>query len=131
MKIAMGEKELQELKTTRQSLEKRLSEAYAKSQKLAQVEADKKRLQDRQKHFDDTIQSLTDEVSKLDKKNKDLASEINRMREEDAAAVTKLKPEQGMLASETGGFVAMRRGSVVDKRSNEDTVAYRMMIENL
>ena len=47
VKIAMVEKEMQELRTTKQSLEKRLSEAYAKSQKLAQVEADKKRLQDR------------------------------------------------------------------------------------
>ena len=54
------------------------------------------------------------------------------MREEDAAAVTKLKPEGAMLASETGGFVAMRRGSsMIDKRSTEDTTAYKMIIENL
>lgn len=135
VKIAMGEKELKEIQTTKQSLEKRLSEAYAKSQKLAQVEADKKRLQDRQKHFDDTIQSLTDEVNKLDKKNKDLNGEMVRMREEEAERGVSLQPEGEMLASNTGGFVAIRRGSsmVADKRpqGHDDTTAYQQIIDNL
>jgi hypothetical protein len=38
------EKEASELRTTKANLEKRLTEAYAKSQKLAQVEADRKKL---------------------------------------------------------------------------------------
>ena len=106
MRIVILEKELSELRITKSNLETRLGDAHMKSQRLAQLELDSKRLLDKEKHYEDTIHSLQISNDKLKKRNTDLEEEMKRFQEEDSDQVM-----SALLMKPSSGLINVTRGS--------------------
>mmetsp|Transcript_8395 Transcript_8395/g.16712 ORF Transcript_8395/g.16712 Transcript_8395/m.16712 type:complete len:1071 (+) Transcript_8395:3154-6366(+) len=136
LKFAMMEKEASENKIARSNLEKRLSEAHAKAQMLAQIELEKKRLQERQKHFEDTIEELTSEKEALEDKLKLLEDNITSAGSYRDDAPSRLLFSGNLLVSDSGGMINMARGgnmveSYQDEVTSESVELYKNIIESL
>jgi predicted nucleic acid-binding Zn-ribbon protein len=113
LKVAKLEKELSELRISKTGLESRLADAHAKSTRLAQLEIEKKRLQDREKYFEESMDAVNTELEKYQERNKELEEELAslRVKEED----TKTQPSASMIAAESGGLINMLRGSTITR----------------
>lgn len=108
LRIVILEKELSEVKITKSNLETRLGDAHMKAQRLAQLEIDSKRLLEKEKHFEDSIQSLQIANEKLKKRNTDLEDEMKKFQEEDSDQVM-----GGLLSSSKAlsSLINVSRGS--------------------
>lgn len=132
LKTAMLDKEIQEFRISKSNLETRLADAHAKSQKLTQLEIEKKRLQDREKYFQESIDTMSNENEKLQTKIKDLEEEIKKLKEkEDETPAMKITSS---LANTDSG---MRKGNALALRgslqqfTHEDIDLYKGIIENI
>ena len=113
LKVAKLEKELSELRIAKTGLESRLADAHAKSTRLAQLEIEKKRLQDREKYFEESMDAVNTELERMQERNKILEEELEslRVREEDTKSMT----TASINVSESGGLINMLRGSTITR----------------
>lgn len=135
VRFAVMEKEAAENKIARGNLEKRLSEAHGKVQMLAQLELEKKRLQDRQKHYEDSIDELQTEKEILEDKLKAIEDSLSSGAYRDDMS-SRLMFSGGLLVSDSGGMINVARGgSMVDNYQDEATAEsvelYKDIIETL
>lgn len=132
LKIAMLEKEIQDFRISKSNLETRLADAHAKSQKLTQLEIEKKRLQDREKYFQESIDSMSNDNDKLQNKIKDLEEEVKKLKEKEDE-IPSMKITSSLASAESG----MRKGNPLALRgslqqfSHEDIDLYKGIIENI
>jgi len=108
LRIVILDKELSEVKITKLNLETRLGDAHMKAQRLAQLEIEAKRLMEKEKHFEDSIQALQVANEKLKKRNIDLEDEMKKFQEEDSDHVM-----GGLLSSSKAlsSLINVSRGS--------------------
>ena len=132
VKLAKTEKDLNEAKIAKANIEKRLADAHAKGQRLAQLEVEKKRLQDREKYFEESLEAMNSDMEKLQKKNKELEEEMSKYR---PAEESKFKTSGGVMTSESGGLINLMRGgslSIIRPGSSvnqEELETFRALIE--
>lgn len=113
IKMAKLEKDLNELKVAKVSLESRLADAHAKSQRLAQLEIEKKRLQDREKYFEESLEAVNSEIEKSQDKCKSLEEELAGYKEKEHD--TKQQVSASLISTESGGLLNMLRGSTITR----------------
>lgn len=116
LRIVILEKELSELKITKSNLETRLGDAHMKAQRLAQLEIDSKRLLEKEKHYEDSINSLQIANEKLKKRNADLEDEMKKFQEEDSDQVmsgllSNSKALSGLLTSAEAAALCTHRST--------------------
>jgi predicted nucleic acid-binding Zn-ribbon protein len=136
LKLAQVEKEASENKIARANLEKRLAEAHAKAQMVSQLELEKKRLQDRQKHYEDSIDTLQGEKETLEDKLSALEETIKSGGYQPDIPGRLMYTGTGLLLSESGGMVNAARGgsmleSYQDEAASESVEVYKSIIEKL
>ena len=112
IKMAKLEKDLSEIRITKTSLESRLADAHAKSQRLAQLEIEKKRLQDREKYFEESLEAANSEMEKLLDQIKGLQEELVQFKEKEEDF--KAQASNNIITSETG-LINMLRGSSITR----------------
>lgn len=113
MKVGKLEKELSELKIAKTGLESRLADAHAKSQRLAQLEIEKKRLQDREKYFEESMDAVNIEMERLQEKNKVLEEEILSLREKEEDS--RVQTSASIISTNDGGMLNILRGSTITR----------------
>lgn len=72
--------EIKDLKTIKSTLEKRTSELQAKAEKVPQLEAEKKKLLEREKKFDDASKTIKEKLDEAESKIKSLEEENTKLR---------------------------------------------------
>ena len=113
IKMARVEKDLNESKIAKASLESRLADAHAKSQRLAQLEIEKKRLQDREKYFEESLDAVNSEIEKLQEINKALEDELAQFKEKEEDS--KVLASSNIVSTEQGGLLNLLRGSSITR----------------
>lgn len=100
VKTAKLEKDFNEIKIAKAGLESRLTDAHAKSQRLAQLEIEKKRLQDREKYFEESLDAVNSEIEKLQECNKILEEELAQFKEKEED--TKMQASASLATNDSG-----------------------------
>ncbi|CAG9313133.1 NIP100 [Blepharisma stoltei] len=133
IKLLKTEKEFNEMKIAKGNLEVRLADANAKSQRLAQLEIEKKRLQDREKYFEESLEAVNVEMEKLQEKNKQLEDEIKSLKEEDDE-INKFRSNQSLVPTDTGGLINMWRGGSITRHGasagQDEIETFRSVIDH-